>query len=81
MSGKGYQDGSHDKIDNKNDTYYRHAIEGCPDMAKSVFLTLTAEDSWNPYEVFCLRNIGKFTHKDLFANDWLSGSCKLKSPL
>ena len=30
-------------IDSKNDTYYRHDIEGCPDLAKSVFVTPTAD--------------------------------------
>ena len=26
------------KIDSKNDTYYKHGIEGCPDLADSIFL-------------------------------------------
>ena len=53
-------------IDSKNDTYYRHDIEGCPDLAKSVFVTPTAEDSWDPYDVFCRKKIGNLTHKDLY---------------
>ena len=48
-------------IDKFNDTYYRHNIQECPDMSKSVYLTPTAEDSWDPYEVFCRRNTGGFT--------------------
>ena len=53
-------------IDSKNDTYYRHDIEGCPDLAKSVFVTPTAEDSWDPYDVFCRKKNGNFTHPDLY---------------
>ena len=53
-------------IDSKNDTYYRHDIEGCPDLAKSVFVTPTAEDPWDPYDVFCRKKIGNLTHKDLY---------------
>ena len=53
-------------IDSRNDTYYRHDIEGCPDLAKSVFVTPTAEDSWDPYDVFCRKKIGNLTHKDLY---------------
>ena len=53
-------------IDSKNDTYYRHDIEGCPDLAKSVFVTPTAEDSWDPFDVFCRNNKGNFTHPDLY---------------
>jgi hypothetical protein len=48
-------------IDEFNDTYYRHNIQECPDMSKSVYLTPTAEDSWDPYEIFCRRNTGGFT--------------------
>jgi len=53
-------------LDSRNDTYYRHDIEGCPDLAKSVFVTPTAEDSWDPYDVFCRKKIGNLTHKDLY---------------
>ena len=53
-------------IDSQNDTYYRHDIEGCPDLAKSVFVTPTAEDSWDPYDVFCRKKKGNFTHPDLY---------------
>ena len=52
--------------DSKNDTYYRNDIEGCPDLAKSVFVTPTAEDSWDPYDVFCRKKKGNFTHPDLY---------------
>ena len=54
------------KIDSKNDTYYRHDIEGCPDLAKSVFVTPEAKDSWDPYDVFCRKKKGNFTHPDLY---------------
>jgi len=53
-------------IDSNNNTYYRHDIEGCPDLAKSVFVTPTAEDSWDPYDVFCRQKRGNFTHPDLY---------------
>ena len=53
-------------IDSNNNTYYKHDIEGCPDLAKSVFVTPTAEDSWDPFDVFCRHKRGNFTHKDLY---------------
>ena len=53
-------------IDSNNNTYYRHDIEGCPDLAKSVFVTPTAEDSWDPFDVFCRHKRGNLTHKDLY---------------
>jgi hypothetical protein len=60
-------------LDSRNDTYYRHDIEGCPDLAKSVFVTPTAKDSWDPYDVFCRKNRGNFTHPDLYTG---SHRCK-----
>ena len=53
-------------LDSRNDTYYRHDIEGCPDLAKSVFVTPTAEDPWDPYDVFCRKKRGNLTHPDLY---------------
>ena len=53
-------------IDSNNNTYYRHDIEGCPDLAKSVFVTPTAIDSWDPFDVFCRKKKGNFTHPDLY---------------
>ena len=64
------------KIDSKNNTYYRHGIEGCPDLADSVFLKPTSENSWDPYEVFCKKNVGKFTHKKLFSTKDGIDRCK-----
>ena len=60
-------------IDSQNDTYYRHDIEGCPDLAKSVFVTPTAEDSWDPYDVYCRQKRGNLTHPDLYTG---SHRCK-----
>jgi hypothetical protein len=60
-------------IDSNNNTYYRHDIEGCADLAKSVFVTPTAEDSWDPYDVFCRQKRGNFTHPDLYRG---SHGCK-----
>ena len=54
-------------LDSRNDTYYRHDIEGCPDLAKSVFVTPTAEDSWDPYDVFCRKKRGNLTHPNLYS--------------
>ena len=64
------------KIDSKNDTYYKHGIEGCPDLADSVFLKPTSENSWDPYEVFCKKNVGKFKHKKLFSTKDGIDRCK-----
>jgi len=60
-------------VDSRNDTYYKHDIEGCPDLAKSVFVTPTAKDSWDPYDVFCRKKKGNFTHPDLYTG---SHRCK-----
>ena len=64
------------KIDSKNDTYYKHDIEGRPDLADSVFLTPTSKNPWDPYEVFCKKNVGKFTHKKLFSTKDGIDRCK-----
>jgi len=55
-------------IDSQNNTYYRHDIKGCADLAKSVFVTPTADDPWDPFDVFCRKNRGNLTHKKLYAN-------------
>ena len=60
-------------IDGKNDTYYKHGIEGCPDLSKSVYLTPTAEDSWDPYSVYCLKKTGNFI-KNIY--DRMTQECK-----
>ena len=64
------------RIDSKNDTYYKHGIEGCPDLADSVFLKPTSKNSWDPYEVFCKKNVGKFKHKKLFSTKDGIDRCK-----
>jgi hypothetical protein len=60
-------------IDGKNDTYYLHGIKDCPDLSKSVYLTPTAEDSWDPYSVYCLRKTGNFI-KNIY--DRMTQECK-----
>ena len=60
-------------IDGKNDTYYLHGIKDCPDLSKSVYLTPTAEDSWDPYSVYCLRKTGNFA-KNIY--DRMTQECK-----
>ena len=64
------------KIDSKNDTYYKHGIEGCPDLADSIFLTPTSKNPWDPYQLFCKKNVGKFTHKKLFSTKDGIDRCK-----
>ena len=64
------------RIDSKNDTYYKHGIKGCPDLADSVFLTPTSESPWDPYQLFCKKNFGKFTHKKLFSTKDGIDRCK-----
>ena len=68
------------RIDSKNDTYYKHGIEGCPDLANSVYLTPTSENSWDPYDVFCRANYKNFTHKKafIFPRARNGRSCKIK---
>ena len=83
--GKRTYDGSHVKgsdvlgknkttttIDGKNDTYYLHGIKDCPDLSKSVYLTPTAEDSWDPYSVYCLGKTGNFV-KNIYQG--MRGEC------
>ena len=44
---------------------YTHDIEGCPQLIDSVYLTPTSKDPYNPYEIMCERNLGKYTHPKL----------------
>ena len=48
-----------------NRNLYTHNIEGCPQLIDSVYLTPTSEDPYNPYEIMCERNLGKYTHPKL----------------
>ena len=48
---------------NLNKNMYIHEIEGCPQLIDSVFLTPTSDDPYDPYEIACLYNIGKYTNK------------------
>jgi hypothetical protein len=64
-------------IDSKNDTYYLHGIKDCPDLSKSVYLTPTAEDSWDPYSVYCLNKTGNFV-KNIFGH--MIGDCHWIKP-
>ena len=63
-------------IDSKNNTYYKHSIEGCPDLADSIFLTPTSENPWDPYEVFCKKNVGEFTHEKFMVPGGSMDRCK-----
>ena len=64
-------------IDGKNDTYYLHGIKDCPDLSKSVYLTPTAEDSWDPYSVYCLGKTGNFV-KNIYQG--MRGECHFFKP-
>ena len=46
-----------------NKNLYIHKIEGCPQLIDSVFLTPTSDDPYDPYEIACLYNLGKYTNK------------------
>ena len=48
-----------------NRNLYTHNIEGCPQFKDSVYLIPTSEDPYNPYEIMCERNLGKYTHPKL----------------
>ena len=48
-----------------NRNLYTHDIEGCPQLIDSVYLTPTSKDPYNPYEIMCERNLGKYTHPKL----------------
>ena len=44
---------------------YIHNKEGCPQLVDSVYLTPTSEDSYDPYKIICLSELGKYTHKKI----------------
>ena len=46
-----------------NKNLYIHKIEGCPQLIDSVFLTPTSDDPYDPYEIACHYNLGKYTNK------------------
>ena len=48
-----------------NRNLYTHNIEGCPQFKDSIYLTPTSKDPYNPYEIMCERNLGKYTHPKL----------------
>jgi hypothetical protein len=41
---------------------YSHDIDMCPQFMDSVYLTPTREDSYDPYKIFCLFELGKYKH-------------------
>jgi len=48
-----------------NHLIYKHEVDGCPQLADSVFLTPTSQNPYDPYELNCLFNMGKYNHKKL----------------
>ncbi len=47
-------DGTNHTLDPKNDDYWGHDIESCPDMQDSVYFTPTSDTPFDPFEVTCL---------------------------
>jgi hypothetical protein len=45
---------------------FLNTLFGDVDLAKSVFVTPTAEDPWDPYDVFCRKKRDNLTHPDLY---------------
>ena len=39
---------------------YIHKVEGCPELADSVYLTPTSDQPYDPYELICKKNFGKY---------------------
>ena len=73
IMGKGeLKTGGPELINSKNDTYYRHGIEGCPDLADSVFLEPTSDNPCVPFDIICKGKPHNFTHKKFSATN-----CKL----
>ena len=50
-----------------NHLVYKHTVEGCPQLADSVYLTPTSLKTYDPYELNCLFQLGRYTHKKLTA--------------
>jgi hypothetical protein len=50
-----------------NNLVYKHPVEGCPQLADSVYLTPTSTITYDPYELNCLFNLGRYTHKKMTA--------------
>ncbi len=48
-----------------NHLIYKHDIEGCPQLADSVYLTPTSANPYDPFQLNCLFNMGKYNHKKL----------------
>ena len=41
---------------------YIHKVEGCPELADSVYLTPTSDQPYDPYELICKKKLGKYNH-------------------
>ena len=50
-----------------NHLVYKHTVEGCPQLADSVYLTPTSLKTYDPYELNCLFQLGRYTHTKLTA--------------
>ena len=48
-----------------NENIYIHDYEGCPQLVDSVYLTPTSEKPYDPYQIICLKDLGRYTHPKL----------------
>jgi len=60
---------------------YIHKVEGCPELADSVYLTPTSEQPYDPYELICKNNFGKYNLVGSGGSSyckwsWVSGNSK-----
>ena len=60
---------------------YMHKVEGCPELADSVYLTPTSDQPYDPYELICQKNFGKYNlvgsgGKSYCKWAWVSGNSK-----
>ena len=60
---------------------YMHKVEGCPELADSVYLTPTSDQPYDPYELICQKNFGKYNlvgsgGKSYCKWAWISGNSK-----
>ena len=48
-----------------NHLIYKHDIDGCPQLADSVYLTPTSTNPYDPFQLNCLFNMEKYNHKNI----------------
>ena len=48
-----------------DENIYIHDDEGGPQLVDSVYLTPTSEQPYDPYQIICLKELGRYTHPKL----------------